>query len=245
MLGPIRPASACGSPSNIWPSTEAASAFASTSITRWVIKLIKNGWMEQLEAYKKHCIDFRHLTILGAWPRSEVHVRHAEVDRSASVRLALEEKGSSLKETGITGIFSGGTEFTPQWTRFCIEELFGGPPGGKRHLHDRRLTVTHSWAWLAQNLSTAAEGYKISLLRTRQPRAVVEVVNFEDTDRVVGYGETGRARLTTLTKEFFMPGFLERDEGEREKPCEEFPWDGISGTRPFRLLAEGTTVGVY
>ena len=66
-----------------------------------------------------------------------------------------------------------------------------------------------------------------------------------DGDRVVGYGETGRARLTTLTKEFFMPGFLERDEGEREKPCEQFPWDGISGTRPFRRLAEATTVGVY
>ncbi len=24
---------------------------------RWVIKLIKKGWMEQLEAYKQHCID--------------------------------------------------------------------------------------------------------------------------------------------------------------------------------------------
>ena len=65
---------------------------------------------------------------------------------------------------------------------------------------------------------TAAEGYKISYYAP-QPRAVVEVVDFDDTNRVVGYGETGRAKLTTLTKEFFMPGFLERDEGEREPPC--------------------------
>ncbi len=36
--------------------------------------------------------------------------------------------------------------------------------------------------------------------------------------QVVGYGETGRVKLTTLTKEFFVPGFLERDEGEREPP---------------------------
>jgi hypothetical protein len=42
-----------------------------------------------------------------------------------------------------------------------------------------------------------------------------------------------------------MPGFLERDEGEREPPCEQYAWDGISGTRPFRRLAEATTVGVY
>ena len=90
----------------------------------------------------------------------------------------------------------------------------------------------------------AAEGYKISYYAP-QPRAVVEVVDFDDTNRVVGYGETGRAKLTTLTKEFFMPGFLERDEGEREPPCAEYPWDGISGVRPFRALAATTTVGVY
>jgi hypothetical protein len=62
---------------------------------------------------------------------------------------------------------------------------------------------------------------------------------------VVGYGESGRVRLTTLTQEFFMPGFLERDEGEREPPCEKYPWDGVSGVKPFRGIAAATTVGVY
>ena len=56
---------------------------------------------------------------------------------------------------------------------------------------------------------------------------------------------TGRVKLTTLTKEFFVPGFLERDEGEREPPYEKYPWDGISGVRPFRGFAASTTVGVY
>ena len=70
-------------------------------------------------------------------------------------------------------------------------------------------------------------------------------LNVINPDKVVDYGQSGRAMLTTLTKEFFMPGFLERDEGERERPCEQFPWDGISGVRPFRRLAEATTVGVY
>jgi hypothetical protein len=52
-------------------------------------------------------------------------------------------------------------------------------------------------------------------------------------------------RLTTLTRETFIPGFLERDEGEREEPCDKYPWDGVSGVRPFRKLAAQTTVGVY
>ena len=61
----------------------------------------------------------------------------------------------------------------------------------------------------------------------------------------MGYGGTGRVKLTTLTKEFFVPGFLERDEGEREQPYEKYPWDGISGVRPYRGFASTTTVGVY
>jgi hypothetical protein len=48
-----------------------------------------------------------------------------------------------------------------------------------------------------------------------------------------------------LTPEFFVPGFLERDEGEREAPFETYPWDGVSGVRPFHEIASSTTVGVY
>jgi len=207
---------------------------------RWVIKLIKKGWMEHLEAYKQHCVE-QAVTILGAG--HDVKCMFGTPKLIEALCLALEERGSSLRETGITGIFSGGTEFTPQWTRFCVEELFGGPPD----VSGIYMTPTYGNTLMGLACSkpvSAAECYKISYYAP-QPRAVLEVVDFDDTDRVVGYGETGRARLTTLTKEFFMPGFLERDEGEREPPCAEYPWDGISGTRPFSRLAEGTTVGVY
>jgi hypothetical protein len=78
-----------------------------------------------------------------------------------------------------------------------------------------------------------------------QPRAAIEIVAFDDPNKVVAYGESGRVKLTTLTKEFFMPGFLERDEGEREAPYPKYPWDGVSGVRPYREFAATTTVGVY
>ena len=86
--------------------------------------------------------------------------------------------------------------------------------------------------------------YKIAYYAP-QPRAVIEVVDFDNPDCVVNYGETGRIQITTLTKEFFMPGYLERDEGEREPPCELYRWDGVSGVRPYRGFAATTTVGVY
>ena len=52
-------------------------------------------------------------------------------------------------------------------------------------------------------------------------------------------------RLTTLTREFFMPRFLERDEAEREPPCPEYPWDGVRNVRPFSRLQANVVEGVY
>ncbi len=207
---------------------------------RWVIKLIKKGWMDHLEEYKKHCID-QAITILTAG--HDVKCMFGTPKLIESLCLELEERGTSLAEVGITGIFSGGTEFTPQWTKFCVEELFGGPP------EESGIYMTPTYGNTLMGLACSApvnaeNKYKISYY-SPQPRAVLEVVDFDDTDQVVGYGETGRSKLTTLTKEFFVPGFLERDEGEREPPCDAYPWDGISGVRPFHKLASATTVGVY
>ena len=207
---------------------------------RWVVKLIKKGWMEHLEAYKEHCID-QAITVLTAG--HDVKCMFATPKLLESLCLGLEQRGTSLKEVGITGIFSGGTEFTPQWTRFAVEELFGGPPS------ESGIYMTPTYGNTLMGLAcskpvTAEENYKISYYPP-QPRAAVEVVGFDDSNQTVGYGETGRVRLTTLTKEFFVPGFLERDEGEREAPCDAYPWDGVSGVRPFHELAEATTVGVY
>jgi hypothetical protein len=96
----------------------------------------------------------------------------------------------------------------------------------------------------ASDMPTPEQNYKIAYYAP-QPRAVVQVVDFDDPDRVVEYGQTGRVMLTTLTKELFVPRFLERDEGEREPPSQKYPWDGVSGVRPFRGFAATTTVGVY
>ena len=60
-----------------------------------------------------------------------------------------------------------------------------------------------------------------------------------------GAGATGRVRLTTLTREFFMPRFLERDEAEREPPYIGYPWDGVRNVRPFSRFQKAVVEGVY
>ncbi|MGI8981088.1 MAG: hypothetical protein ACR2FY_17820 [Pirellulaceae bacterium] len=207
---------------------------------RWVVKLIKKGWMEHLEAYKEHCID-QVLSILSAG--HDIKCMFTTPKLLEALCTKLEKQGKSFKDTGITGIFSGGTEFTPQFTRFCIEEYFGGSP----EVSGIYMTPTYGNTLMGLACSKpvgAADGYKITYYAP-QPRAVIEVVDFDDPLKVVPHGDSGRVKLTTLTKELFVPGFLERDEGEREQPYAKYPWDGISGVKPWRGIAATTTVGVY
>ncbi len=219
---------------------------------RWVVKLLKDRKIDEAERYKAHCID-QALTILAAGHQIKCMFTTPKLLAALAQALAegkLEEKrraigfpvpdGSlrSIADCGITGIFSGGTEFTPQFTREACEEMLEG-----------RVYMTPTYGNTLMGLACskpvgAADGYKISYYAP-QPRAVVQVVHLDDYTKVVDYGKTGRALLTTLTKEFFMPRFPERDEGEREEPFEKYPWDGISGVRPFREFAATTTVGVY
>src|SRR6478609_8861619 len=202
---------------------------------RWVVKLIKKGWMEHLKAYQEHVID-QVMTVLSAGHNIKCMFSTPKLLDALAQRL--EAEGSSIKDAGITGIFCGGTEMTSQWIRFTIEENLGAgvyiaPTYGNTLM-----------GLAASEMPTAADNYKIAYYAP-QPRAVAQLVSFDDYDKAVDYGQEGRVMLTTLTKEFFVPRFMERDEGVREKPSAKYPWDGVSGVKPFRAFAAATTVGVY
>jgi len=196
---------------------------------RWVIKLIKRGAMEEVELYKRHVID-QALTILKA------HDNIRCMFTTPKLLEALCEK-VSLRKMGITGIFCGGTEMTPQWCRFAIEELLEGIYFAPTYGNTLMGLATHRPV-------RKEEGYAI-VYYPPSPRAMIEIVNPDSPNEVVPYGSTGRARLTTLTREFFMPRFLERDEAEREPPYEKYPWDGVKNVRPFQKLEKSVVEGVY
>ncbi len=202
---------------------------------RWVIKLIKKGWTEHLKAYQEHVID-QAMTVLSA--NHEIKCMFTTPKLLDALAGRLEKEGGSVRQTGITGVFCGGTEMTAQWMRFAIEEYLGP---------EVYIAPTYGNTLMglaAAEMPTAQENYKITYYAP-QPRATIQVVDFDDPEKLVDYGQTGRVMLTTLTRELFIPRFLERDEGEREPSSAKYPWDGISGVRPFRGFAATTTVGVY
>jgi phenylacetate-coenzyme A ligase PaaK-like adenylate-forming protein len=202
---------------------------------RWVVKVIKKGWMEHLKAYQEHCID-QVLTILSA--NHEIKCMFSTPKLLDALCARLLKDGKSLADTGITGIFCGGTEMTSQWIRFTIEENLGP------NIYIAPTYGNTLMGLAAAEMPKAADDYKIAYYAP-QPRAVAEVVEFDNYDKLVEHGKEGRVMLTTLTKEFFVPRFMERDEGVRERPSAKYPWDGVSGVKPFREFASTTTVGVY
>lgn len=91
---------------------------------------------------------------------------------------------------------------------------------------------------------TAEDNFSISYYAP-QPRAVLRVVDPNQTDNTVEYDAWGRVELTTLTKEFFMPRFLERDEAMRRRPRAPYAWDGVADVRPFGAMEKTIVEGVY
>jgi hypothetical protein len=196
---------------------------------RWVIKLLKAGDVRGAEAYKRHVID-QALTLLRAHDTIRCMFTTPKLLESLCERI-------SLNRAGITGVFCGGTEMTPQFHRFAVEELLEGAYFAPTYGNTLMGLAVHK---------PRAEGDPYDVIYyPPSPRAMVEVVDLDDPERVVEYGQTGRVRLTTLTRDMFMPRFLERDEAEREPPCGLYPWDGVRNVRPLSLLQSTVVEGVY
>jgi len=210
---------------------------------RYVKRVIAEGKPAEARSYMNHVIDqamvlLRHRTITALFT-------------TPKLLEALAEK-VSLVQAGIKGAFVGGTTMTPQYTRFLIEEVCEQRDGDCMGTVDAGggvgfyPTYGNTLMGVAPHKPTIREdGYAITYYPP-QPRAVVRIVNPDNTRHVVPYGEFGRVELTTLTPEFFMPRFLERDEARRAKPwAEKYPWDGVAEVRPFGATKQKIVEGVY
>ena len=196
---------------------------------RWVKKLLADKQYDQAKAYMAHVVD-QAATILK-------HRRVTGLFTTPKLLESLAEK-VNLWDAGIRGVFCGGTSMKPQEVRFIVEELLEGRIGFYP-------TYGNTLMGLAASVPLQPEDLFSVTYYAPQPRAVLRVVNPKQTDELVPYGEFGRVELTTLTKEFFMPRFLERDEAIRRAPRPPYAWDGVGDVRPFGALEKTIVEGVY
>lgn len=196
---------------------------------RWVKALIASRDGDMANRYKEHVVQ-QGVTIL----------KHRQVSCLFTTPKLLEALDAhlSLPDTGVTGVFCGGTQMTPQMVRFLVEEVL-----------DNRAQFVPTYGNTLMGLACSRplrpdDGWSITY-HAPEPRAVLRVVDPNNTEHTVDYGAWGRVELTTLTREFFMPRFLERDEAIRRAPWGRFAWDGVGEVRPFGALEQKAIEGVY
>ncbi len=196
---------------------------------RWVKKLIASGQSDQARAYMNHVVDQAMLILKN---RSV-----SALFTTPKLLEALSER-ISLVKAGIKGVFCGGTTIDPQYARFITEEILEGEIGFVPTYGNTLMGLA------AHRPITSEDNYSITY-HAPQPRAILRVVDPESPTETVGYEKWGRVELTTLTHEFFMPRFLERDEALRREPCVQYPWDGVAEVRPFGAMTKKIVEGVY
>jgi phenylacetate-coenzyme A ligase PaaK-like adenylate-forming protein len=196
---------------------------------RWVKKVISQKQSEVARAYMDHVVE-----------QAVMILKHRKVSGLFTTPKLLEALGEqvNLYEAGIRGVFCGGTTMAPQQVRFLIEEVLENQIGFYP-------TYGNTLMGLAASLPLRPEDKYSITYYAPQPRAVLRVVKPNQTEQLVQYGEWGRVELTTLTKEFFMPRFLERDEALRRPPRGAYAWDGVAEVRPFGAMEKNIVEGVY
>lgn len=197
---------------------------------RWVKKLITKGQFDQAEAYQRHVID-----------QAVEIIKHRDISCLFTTPKLLEGLAEriSIPGRGIRGVFCGGTSMPPQMVRFLVEEVCENRTRFVPTYGNTLMGLAHS------KPVTAEEGYSITYYAP-QPRAALRIVNPDNTAETAAYDTYGRVELTTLTREFFMPRFLERDEALRCRPYSaEYAWDGVGNVRPFGVMEKKIVEGVY
>src|SRR5205814_8345301 len=143
-------------------------------------KLISNKQVDIAKQYMEHVAD-QAVTILK-------HRKVSSLFTTPKLLEALSEK-INIFDAGIRGVFCGGTTMLPQYVRFIVEEVLENRIGFYPTYGNTLMGLAASVPLLPE------DNYSITYYAP-QPRAVLRVVNPNNTDETVDYDQWGRVELT-------------------------------------------------
>lgn len=194
--------------------------------TRWVKHCVRKAYAAHLEEYFDHVLN-QAIDVMETQEISFVFT----TPRLISM-LAEKKSLESMK-----GVVLGGTHVTKLFHKVLREEI----------LHDIPLCIVYGNTLMGvapQPEFRAEDGYDIHHYGLF-PDFHIEVVDPDRPDQQVAYGQKGRIKINTLTKELFIPNMLERDEAVRIKGSDMFSWDGVANVSPLGEMKEEIVEGVY
>nr|AZF85900.1 arylcarboxylate reductase [Catenulispora sp.] len=180
---------------------------------RWTKRLIRRS---RLPALNMH-VDFIIEQIADILATGRVHY----LETTPALLQVLVQRRPELV-AGLRGVGLGGTQLTPAMYAE-IAAVLG----------DALIGTTYGNTFgCAMGLPAAAGGAVLPYV-PNFPQITMAVVDRRDWRRIVGYGQTGRVRLTVLHDDLFLPNILERDQAVRHDTGEAWPCDGVANVCPL------------
>ena len=198
---------------------------------RWVKKVIANKQFDVARAYMDHVVDqavtiLKHRKVTGLFTTPKLLEALARENRPLRSRHSRRVLRRHDHGAAIRALHRRGSARRP-------------------HRILSRPTATRSWAWPPACRCDRRTNSPSPTTRP-QPRAVLRVVNPKQHRPGRSATTNGAASNSRrLTKEFFMPRFLERDEAIRREPRAPYAWDGVAEVRPFGAMEKNIVEGVY
>lgn len=197
---------------------------------RWVRKCITNGWQDLFRRYIDHLID----QVRDVLTTQDIEVMSCTPPILEN--LATRPDVYDLIRDKIRGILWGGTSMGAETLRLFEEELFPG------------ATVAGAYGntmmGIAPQRPQRPGDPARCIFRPFYPYTVVEVVDPTEPASLVSDNSAGRVKITTLTRELFMPPTLERDTATRRVAVDGYPGIELSDVKPREQ--ESTIIeGVY
>ncbi|GAA3061859.1 arylcarboxylate reductase [Streptomyces glomeratus] len=191
---------------------------------RWVKRLIRQGRLAEAEEYTGHIVE-----------QAANILREQEIDyvnTTPALLQALVRRAPDLA-AGLKGVRISGTQITTPMYRSFVRLLDGGIVG-----HSYGNTFGSS-----AGLPVERDGAVIPYV-PNYPHVTIAVTDKQDWQRVVGYGELGRVRLTVLHEDLFLPNILERDQALRYDTGPGWPCDGVANVQPLQVNRQSPE-GIY
>lgn len=195
---------------------------------RWVKKIIGLKKPEIYDLYIEHICN-----------QSKVILETQKIDFLFTTPKLLEVLWDrlELEKYNLQGILSGGTKVTRDMNKVFRKEVIKDVP--LVYIYGNTLMGS------APQATFDKDGIWDLVYYPNYPFFVIDVVDFNDPQKIVGYEERGRVRMTSLNKDFFIPNLLERDEGVRIRGNEFFSWDGVADIRTCDILSDEIIEGIY
>lgn len=192
--------------------------------TRWIKVMVKNGDKKSLNQYIDHVL-FQAANIIETQNISCIMT-------TPKLLPALADRISLSK---IKGIIIGGTHVTKAYYKLLKNEITKEIP----------LCINYGNTLMGVAPSVKCTNpYDINYYGL-YPYFILKVVDDNSYQKCVEYNNKGRVCITVLTKDYFIPNMLERDEAIRIPGNDDYPWDGVSDVAPFAKIKDEIIEGVY